>query len=382
MFHKLKRLDYVILFIMLGFGIISTMVIYSTTAGTKYEGLHMTNLVLYSVFFVSLAASAFFDYRILTGRMAYVLYALGIVLLLLVMWKGEDLNGSVRWIRLGGIQFQPSEPAKVFTISLVANLLGKRRGEPLRFMRDVVPIGAAVMIPAALVFKQPDLGNAIVFISILIGMIWIGNMSKVQMIAGISMLAGMIGSVIWLFYNSYSLLEKTLKPHQLARIQTFLDPTGDPDQSWHARNALKAVASGQLYGEGFRQGQLVQNGYIPYSYSDSIYVAVGEEFGFIGSALLLLLYFLLIYRMVRIVMGSTDLSGAYLVVGIISMLVLQIFENIAMHIGLMPLTGISLPWISYGGSSLFTNMICIGLVLSVKAHSSHSSMFIRGERLW
>lgn len=118
----------------------------------------------------------------------------------------------------------------------------------------------------------------------------------------------------------------------------------------------------------------MHNGYIPYSYSDSIFVVIGEEFGFLGSACLILLYFALIYRMVLIAGSCKDLEGAYLIIGIIAMFTLQIFENIAMHIGLMPLTGLSLPFISYGGSSLLTNMISIGLVMSVKIHQEEPNM--------
>lgn len=152
------------------------------------------------------------------------------------------------------------------------------------------------------------------------------------------------------------------------RIETFLDPASDPDQSWHVLNSKIAIATGQLYGDGFRNGHYVQNGYIPYGYADSIFVVIGEEFGFAGAAVLLFLYFLLIYRMVLISLACKDLAGCYLIIGVVSMLTLQIFENIAMHIGLMPLSGIALPFISYGGSSLLTNMIAMGFVMSVKLH--------------
>lgn len=165
-----------------------------------------------------------------------------------------------------------------------------------------------------------------------------------------------------------NLFSKFIKPHQLGRIQTFLDPTSDPDKSWHVLNSIKAIGAGQMYGEGFGKGVFIHKGFIPYDYADSIFVVIGEEFGFMGIAILLLLYFLLIYRMIRIAMESSDMTGTYIVIGVISMLTLQIFENIAMHTGLMPLTGIALPFISYGGSSLLTYLLLIGLVLSVKKH--------------
>jgi len=365
---KIKRLDVSLLLLILCFMAISTVVIYSATNGTKYEGLHINNLVAYGFLFVPLLFVAFMDYRIVVRYLSYVLYALGIVLLLVVLLNGTNLNGSTRWISIQSVQFQPSEIAKIFLILLIANWLSKRNGEPLRLIKDILPVAAATLLPVALILKQPDLGTSIVFISIMLGMLWMGNVPKKHIAIGIGAI-GVLVAVIWTLYiTDSSLFQTFVKPHQLARIQTFLDPASDPDKSWHVLNSIRAIGTGDMYGKGFGQGYLVQNGFIPYDYADSIFVVIGEEFGFIGSAVLLLLYFFLIYRMVRIAYDCPDLSGAYIVVGVISMLVLQIFENISMHLGLMPLTGLALPFISYGGSSLLTNMIAIGLVLSVRIH--------------
>lgn len=374
MLRKLKRVDQLMLWILLCFMAVSTIVIYSATTNTNYEGLYKTNMMLYGAFFIPLLITAWFDYRVVVRYFSVILYVIGIALLALVMFKGVDINGSVRWIAVGGQQFQPSEFMKLFTILLLARFLGQREGEELRLVRDIVPLTLITAIPVGFIMKQPDLGTSIVFAAFFVAMLWMANVRMSHMIIGLSATVAVIGSVVALFYLNTDLLAQFIKPHQMARIATFLDPASDSDQAWHVMNSIRAIGSGRLSGDGFTQGFFIHSGYIPYSYSDSIFVVIGEEFGFLGSAALILLYFLLIYRMVLIVKDSNNLEGAYLVVGIIAMFTLQIFENIAMHIGLMPLTGLSLPFISYGGSSLLTNMISIGLVLSVKIHQEEPEL--------
>lgn len=375
MLRKIQNLDYFILLVIGCFMVVSTFLIYSATSGnSKFAGMHITNIITFGVLFVPLLVTAFFDYRILVKYFSYILYGLGIVLLLLVMFKGENINFAQRWINIGGVQFQPSEVVKIFLILIIANIMKRRQGQPLRFKWDIVLISLAVIVPFILVYKQPDLGTAIVFVSIFIGMLWMGNMRFTHILVGIVTLIVIVGTVISLYFIDIELFSKVIKPKQLERIETFLDPTMDPETSWHVVNSIKAVSMGQLFGTGFKQGYFVQNNRIPYDYADSIYVVIGEEFGFFGSAVLLLLYFLLIYRMIRIIIECSDLTGAYIIVGVLSMLTLQIFENVAMHIGLMPLTGIALPFVSYGGSSLLTYMIAIGLVLSVKIHHAQPSI--------
>lgn len=368
--RKAAQLDFTILFIVGFFMIVSTFVIYSATTGTKYEGFHLKNLVLYLAFFVPVFLLALFDYRMLVSRLAYVLYGVGVLLLIMVKLFGKDINGSIRWIDLKVIQFQPSELMKIFVILVIARILNNRQGEPLRLLQDILPILGLTFIPLVFILTQPDLGTSIVFIGILIGMLWIGNVRFVHILLGAAAIAVLGALLVGLYYVDFDLFSKIIKPHQLSRIQTFLDPSGDADQGWHVLNSIVAISTGEMYGKGFLQGDYIQQGYIPYDYADSIYVVIGEEFGFLGSAVLLIAYFILIYRMVLIAINSRSLSGSFITVGIVSMFTLQIFENIAMHTGLMPMTGIALPFISYGGSSLLTNMLCIGILLSIKIHQS------------
>ncbi|GIP31480.1 FtsW/RodA/SpoVE family cell cycle protein [Paenibacillus sp. J2TS4] len=367
--QKLKKLDFVILFLLACFMVISTIVVYSATSGTKLDGLHSDNIKMYVLSFVVLFLAAFFNYKLLLRYFAYVLYAIGVGLLLYVLLKGVNINNSVRWIAVGGQQFQPSELVKIFTVLLLAKLLAGRQGEPLRLRNDLLPAGLVTALPVVLIMKQPDLGTALVFVAVLIGMLWMANVRLIHILLGAAVITIAVGLVVWLYYYDFALFSKIIRPHQLRRIETFLNPAADPQQSWHVLNSIGAISVGQLAGKGLLQGDFVQNGFIPYHYSDSIFVVIGEEFGFVGSAVLLLCYFLFIYRMIRIALSCSDLSGAYIVIGIVSMFTLQVFENIAMHIGLLPLTGISLPFISYGGSSLLTYMIAIGLVINVKIHA-------------
>lgn len=368
--RKAAQLDFTILLIVGFFMIVSTLVIYSATTGTKYDGFHLKNLVMYLALFIPVLLIALFDYRILVSRLAYVLYGVGVLLLIMVKLIGEDINGSVRWIDLKVIQFQPSELMKIFVILVIARILNNRQGEPLRLLQEILPILGLTFIPLFFILNQPDLGTSIVFIGILIGMLWIGNVRFIHILLGLAAIAVLCALLIGLYYVDFDLFSKFIKPHQLHRIQTFLDPSGDADKSWHVLNSIMAISTGEMYGKGFLHGDYIQKGYIPYDYADSIYVVIGEEFGFLGSALLLIAYFILIYRMVLIAINSNNLSGSFISVGIISMFTLQIFENIAMHTGMMPMTGIALPFISYGGSSLLTNMLCIGIVLSIKIHQS------------
>ncbi|MDR0267519.1 FtsW/RodA/SpoVE family cell cycle protein [Paenibacillus sp.] len=361
----ISKLDKSTLFIVLCLVSIGTIAIYRATDGTRLEGLYKSNIYLFIAFCIPTLGLTIFDYRILLGKLSYLFYGIGIAMLVVVKFAGENINGAARWLSIGPFQLQPSELAKIFTVLLIAHLLGKREGRKLRFVQDLLPIFLVFLPPFILIMGQPDLGTALVFVGILLSMLWIGNIRSSYMIMFIVAVILIISTVLWLYYANYDLLSKIVKPHQMSRIETYLDPTRDPDKSWHVKNAMKAIGTGGLSGG---DGSYIQRGFIPYVYSDSIFVVIGEEFGFLGSSVLLLFFLLLVYRMVHIAMESKVRAGSYLVIGFIGMVIFQVSVNIGMHIGILPLTGISLPFISYGGSSLLTNMIAIGLVLSVNAH--------------
>nr|WP_275942621.1 FtsW/RodA/SpoVE family cell cycle protein [Paenibacillus alba] len=370
----MKNIDIPIVVILLAFMVISTMMVYSASVDHPSIVISVTKiLVLYGVCLIAFLACSIFDFRVLI-RIAPYLYGIGILSLIAVYFFGKKIHGARGWFELpGGLTFQPAELMKLILIICVTALLARRGGDLLQIKNDIIPVGAAVVLPFILVLIQPDLGNAIIFVIILLGMLWIGNIKYSHVLLSVVILAG-AGFLILTLYKQfhqplYDLLKGYGFSHWLDRIDTFLYPTEvAADDSYQVNNAIRAIGSGGLEGEGFLKGTSVHSNFIPFAYSDSIFVVVGEEFGFRGSAVLLLIYFLLIYRMILISIQSTHLGGAYIVVGVVSMFVFQIFENVGMMIGIMPLTGITLPFVSYGGTSLMINMLSIGLVMSVKLH--------------
>lgn len=367
---KIQQLDYLMIFVLLCFMAISTFVIYSATTDTSYDNLHIKHLTMFLIFFVPMILISLIDYRIMNKYFMYVLYSIGIILLALVEFVGIERNGATRWLSLAGQEFQPSEILKILLVIVLARVFANRDGDKLELVRDILPACMLVLIPTLFVLRQPDLATSIIFIVILVGMLWIAKIRMIHITLGMASVMVFIGFLMSLFYLNQKWFYKIIKEYQMERISTFLNPMGvEAEDFWHVKNSILAISTGGLSGKGFQQGEYVQNSFIPYTYADSIFVVIGEEFGFVGSSILLLLYFVLIYRMILIALNCDEYFGKYIVVGIVTMLTLQIFQNIAMHMGFMPMTGIALPFISYGGSSLLVNMISIGLVINIKVHS-------------
>jgi len=372
--RKLKRIDLGIMIILGLLMVISVVVVRSATYGNPmYSNYDLKQLIFYLAGFVVAIGAVFFDYRFFL-KYWYGLYGIGIALLVLVYFKGAEINGARSWFELpNGLLFQPAEFMKILLIMTVASILARRDGDPLTFKSDLLPIAAISLLPFVLVMIQPDLGNAIIYIVILLGMLWIGRVKYWHVLTGIALMVGGLILFVTLF-NTYNdeikdFLTEKGKHHWYERINTYINPETATDDAKHqSEKSLIAIGSGGLTGDGYMKGDSKNRRFIPYPYSDSIFVVIGEEFGFQGAALLILLYFLLIYRMIMIAFQCTDLKGSYIIVGIVSMFVFQIFQNIGMMIGLMPITGITLPFISYGGTSLLINMVCIGLVFSIRAH--------------
>lgn len=374
MLNKLKRIDLGIMLILGLLMVISVLVVRSATYGNPmYPNYDLKQLIFFLAGFAVAVFATLFDYRFFL-KYWYVLYGFGVLLLVLVYFFGVEINGARSWFKLAdGLLFQPAEFMKILLIMTVASILARRDGDPLSFKSDLLPIAAISLIPFGLVMIQPDLGNAIIYIVILLGMLWIGRVKYWHVLIGIALMVGSLVLFVMMF-NTYNeeikdFLTDKGKHHWYERINTFINPeTASDDAKHQSEKSLVAIGSGGLTGDGYMKGDMKNRRFIPYPYSDSIFVVIGEEFGFQGAALLLLLYFLLIYRMIMIAFQCTDLKGSYIIVGIVSMFVFQIFQNIGMMIGLMPITGITLPFISYGGTSLLINMVCIGLVFSIRAH--------------
>ncbi|WHX48074.1 FtsW/RodA/SpoVE family cell cycle protein [Paenibacillus woosongensis] len=375
MFFKLKKIDWLMVTILVLFMIMSTMLVHSAIApyAPDFKNYDLKTLMFYGLGFAVVFGMSIVDYRTLL-RYSWYVYGTGSLLLVLVFLFAPEINGARSWFELpGGLLFQPAELVKIILIMTTAYLLGKREGRLLSFRRDVVPITAVTLLPFLLVLIQPDLGNAIIYLVVLCAMLWIGNTKYSHVLVGLTAFVAFLIVFVTLFnaYNTqiHDYLADKGKLHWYQRINTFINPDLASNDAKHQSSyAQIAIGSGGLTGDGFLQGELKNKRFVPYPYSDSIFVVVGEEFGFVGSSLLMLLYFLFIYRMIQIALRCIDKRGAYIIVGIAAMFLFQIFENVGMMIGLMPITGITLPFISYGGTSLLLNMLCIGLVFSIMLH--------------
>ncbi|GIP42866.1 cell division protein FtsW [Paenibacillus sp. J45TS6] len=374
MLQKLKKIDSTIIWILCFFMLASILLIHSGIqySPEKFAGSEMKMVIYYLLSFAALLVTALFHYKLILKYYWYI-YGAGILLLVYVSFFGKVINGSRGWISIPHLfNVQPAEVFKIILIITLGGILMKQN-KKLTFWRNIIPLSLVTLLPFALVMKTNDMGNALSYLVILIGMLWIGDIKNRHALIILLLIAvlsvGGIKSYITFHDQITTYLSNTEKGHWLDRIDPWLLPEeAGKDASYHTRNAKIAIASGGLLGKGYMQGTMVQTGYVPYTYSDSIIVVAAEEFGFLGVSLLLFLYFILIYRLIYIALECKNKAGPILIVGIVAMFIYQIFENVGMFIGLMPLTGITLPFLSFGGSSLLINMLCIGVVLSIKVN--------------
>lgn len=304
---------------------------------------------------VVLLLAASFDYRMLKIY-AGMIYVSSLVLLLLVRTPlGTSVKGAQRWFELFGFQLAPSEIAKLALIAMLAAFLSEIRGELT--LRDVFRAAALAAVPALLVFIQPDLGSSIVFAAILVGVLVVSG-AKARYLALLGLAA------VVLIASGFQV--GLVRAYQLERIQAFLDPTSVSEDALHNREQAEiAIGSGGLVGLGYLHGTQTNLDFVPEQHTDFVFTVVGEEFGFVGAVVSLSLYGLLLWRAFRVALLSRDPFGTYLAAGVASMLALQMFVNVGMNIGIMPITGIPLPFVSYGGSSLLLNFAAVGVLLNI-----------------
>ena len=359
--RPLRHLDPVLLLAMIALIVIGLFAIYSAThqslAAVRldagfYVKRQITFLALGAVVLMLVAS---FDYRFLKVY-AGLFYAASIVLLILVRTPlGTTVKGSQRWFEFSGFQLAPSEIAKVAVICMLAAFLSELRGDVT--LEDVFRATAIAALPGILVFLQPDLGTSIVYVAILFGILVVaGTRGRYLAILALTALV--------LIFAGFQV--GLVKEYQIARLTGFLDHGGDPEnRDYNRLQAEIAIGSGGITGLGYLNGTQTNLDFVPEQHTDFIFTVVGEEFGFVGSLSLLGIYAVVLWRAFRTAMIAKDPFGTYLAAGIGSMFALQIFVNIGMNIGIMPITGIPLPFVSYGGSSLLINAACIGLLLNV-----------------
>ncbi|BAM47901.1 FtsW/RodA/SpoVE family cell cycle protein [Amphibacillus xylanus] len=364
-------IDYTIAFLVFILAIFSLVAIYS--ASGQYASGDSTyfvkrQLVFYGLGFIAMMVVASIDFEILE-KLTIPLYICGILLLMAVEVFGVEKLGAKRAISLKVIDVQPSEFMKFFLIILISSLLAKLGKSRLSFKESIVvtiKILFFTAIPLVLILRQPDLGTTLMIIFAVAMLIYTSSISlKMSYLLTALGISG-LGALVFLYFNNFELFSKLIHSHQLSRIYGWLNPAEHSQGfGYQLQQALLGIGSGQLTGSGFNQGYQVQSGRIPEVHTDFIFAVIGEEFGFIGTSLLIIVFFLLIYRIITIAINANSLFGVYICIGVIALYTFQIFQNIGMTIGLMPITGIALPFISYGGSSLLTNMMALGLVTSV-----------------
>lgn len=294
------------------------------------------------------------DYRSLAGG-SRALYALNVLLLAVVLVVGRSSLGAQRWISLGPLgQFQPSEFAKLAIIVTLAKHMADRPG-PYASLADLLPFLAHIALPMLLIFRQPDLGTALVYGAILLGMLYAGGARR-RDLAALGAGGVLVAPLAW----------HILKDYQRRRLLVFLDPSLDPLGSGYGIIQSKiAVGSGMLWGKGLFAGTQNALQFVPEHHTDFIFSVVGEDLGFVGALTLLGLFFLWLVRGLRIAGLARDRFGALAAVGVVSMVAFHVFVNVGMTVGIMPITGIPLPFISYGGSALMTMLWATALLLNI-----------------
>lgn len=366
-----RELDGPIVLILIIIGIFSTLAVYTTTVNRAGLGqFYIKEMVWQVLSFVVMLVIAFSNYRNLKTNVAWSGYITSIFLLFLV-FLFPKVNGAHSWISLFGFQIQPSEFAKLFLILTISNYMeqSKEKGEGFGF-KQARFILLLTFIPFILTLIQPALGQALVFLGIIGAMFLLFLEKKAYKIflwsIGAFVLLIILTKSIFPTETIHFIQGLPFMNHQKERIIVFMDPNADPRGiGFQVNQAITAVGSGNLMGKGFLNGTQTQGQWIPEQWTDFIFSAIAEEFGFFGSSILIFTFFLLIYRLIKIASLVTEYFSVFYITGIIGMFVFQIIENIGMNLGIMPVAGITLPFVSYGGSSLLTNDVLIGIALSI-----------------
>jgi len=355
-FFSFRDFDWVLFGLVMLMSAISVAEIYSATLHTKFAGFQHKQLLWLAGGVVAMFVVSKINYHALVD---YVQWAYGFCLLSLVavIFVGTKVLGARRWIKLpGGIHFQPSEWVKIVLIVAVARYFSNLGGRSLTW-GDILKAFGLVGIPMLLVLKQPDLGTALTYIPVLLCGLFLGGIRWKQSLAII--LAGCILIIpVW---------SKVLKPYQKKRLTSFIAPDEDPRGSgYQVKQSLIAVGDGGLWGRGATKGTQTQGDFLPIPYTDFIFAAFCEEHGFLGATGVLLLYFLILVRLIQNAQTSADPPGTFLIMGITAVMLFQIAINVGMCVGMMPVTGIPLPLMSYGGSSVIFSFLSLGIVMNIR----------------
>jgi rod shape determining protein RodA len=351
-----RNLNWALILTCLALVIYGLFVLYSASSYETGRSAFFWQLGFIAAGIVIAAILAFVDYHFWL-KLAYPFYGLVLILLVVVLILGKEVFGAQRWLFLGPIAIQPSELAKAALVLILAREVGTRKegiSEPSRFFRCLV----LVLIPTVLTFEQPDLGTAIVLLFIFLAISYFGEFNWKYVL-------GFFGSLLL----SFPILWQFLHDYQKNRFLVLFNPNIDPlGIGYNLRQSIVTIGSGGFLGKGYLQGTQKQLQFLPVRHSDFIFAVLAEELGFVGVTLLLALYGLLFYLSLKIAQEAEDIYGRLIVIGAVSLWICHVFVNIGMTVGVMPVTGIWLPFFSYGGNNVLLNFFLIGLIFSVVLH--------------
>jgi len=353
-----RDFDWVLLGFVMLLSVVSVLEIKSATLHTKFHGFDHKQIGFLAVGLLLMFLMSLVDYQRLLDIVPWA-YGISIISLIAVKLVGQKVLGARRWINLGGgVHFQPSEWVKLVLVIAVARYFWNLGGRELTWT-DIGKAFALVCIPMGLVLIQPDLGTSLTYLPILVCGLFLGGI-RLKQAAILVLVFTLIGGIAWRS-------GKLLKPYQKARLTAFVDPDSDPKGSgYQIRQSLIAVGSGGIWGKGANKGTQTQGDFLPIPYTDFIFAAFCEEHGFVGALGVLLLYFLILMRLIQNAQTAADLPGTYMVMGMVAIIVFQVAVNVGMVVGLMPVTGIPLPLMSYGGSSILFTFLALGIVMNIR----------------
>ena len=368
-----RRLDWLLIGGVGALCVIGCLLVWSATLNqpeltggddTAYLTKQATNVVVGAALAALVAAT---DHRWLRiwAPAVYVASIAGL-LLIFVPGIGTTINGSRSWLTLGGLTLQPAEFAKLGVVIGMALVLAERAEGQMRTRAsgsDLIPALAIAAVPALLILAQPDLGTLIVLVAIVFGIIALAGAGKRWLVGLVAVGAAAVAGAIAV---------GLLADYQLDRFRAFTDPSLDPKGAgYNTIQSRVAVGNGGLFGQGLFDGSQTQSGFVPEQHTDFVFTVAGEELGLVGAGLIIVLFTIVVWRALRIARRSDDLFGRLVAVGVACWFGFQAFQNIGMCLGIMPVTGVPLPFVSYGGTSMFASLMAVGLLINVHLRTDH-----------
>lgn len=351
-----RDFDWTLLLFVLLICAVGVMQIYSATLNTKFAGAHIKQVYWILGGLLAMFAMSRVNYQTLVDNVHWF-YGVAFIALVAVLVVGTKYLGAKRWIKLpGGVHFQPSEWVKLVLILLMAKFFHELRHRETNFT-DIAKAAVLGAIPMLLVLRQPDLGTALTYTPIIIMALFLGGLQFKHAVVIMAIAAALVVPV-WRY---------GLKDYQRHRIETFMKPEADTQgKGYQSSQSIIAVGAGGIWGKGFAKGTQTQNSFVPIPQTDFIFATLAEEQGFVGAVGVLLLYFVVLMRLIANAQTAPDRAGAFVIMGVVAVLTFHILVNVGMVVGFMPVTGIPLPLLSYGGSSILFTFLALGIVMNIR----------------